>query len=73
MSDQYGHAVAGRVAHELRTDGIVKMTLKTSANRTRTETSVFVGVDDTDVLAWKDFMVRTKPHIRICSGKNELT
>jgi hypothetical protein len=28
---------------------------------------------DTDVLAWKDFMVRTKPHIRICSGKNELT
>lgn len=27
----------------------------------------------TDVRAWKDFMVRTKPHIRICSGKNELT
>lgn len=27
----------------------------------------------THVLAWKDFIVRTKPHIRICSGKNELT
>jgi hypothetical protein len=27
----------------------------------------------TYVLAWKEFIVRTKPHIRIWSGKNELT